>query len=126
MSTASSSPPATAKARRTLAGHGAASTGPRAAQWLRTIVLGPRPRGGGTTRKRASDAFRLGSAAVAVAVSVPVTWTNSALELGVVHALNPPLLAIQWLVTAAVFWLGSARVIASLVIFGDCWRSACP
>jgi hypothetical protein len=48
-----------------LAEHGAASTGPRAAQRLRAILLGPR--GGGTTRRRASDAFRLGFAVVVVA-----------------------------------------------------------
>ena len=37
-------------------------------QRLRAAVLGPR--GGGTTRRRASDAFRLGSAIVVVAVSI--------------------------------------------------------
>jgi hypothetical protein len=42
---------------------------------------------------------------------------NSAVELGIVHALNPPPPAIAWLVTA-VFWLGSAGVIACLAIFG--------
>src|SRR5450631_2845586 len=112
MSSASSSPPASAKVPRTSAGHGAAITGPRAAQRLRAIVLGPR--GGGTTRRRASDAFRLGFAVVAVAVSILVMRANSAVELGIVHALNPPPPAIQWLV-AAVFWLGSAGVIAGLV-----------
>jgi hypothetical protein len=66
MSTAGASPPASAKGP---AGPGAASTGPRAAQRLRAVVLGPR--GGGTTRRRASDAFRLGFAVVAVAVSIP-------------------------------------------------------
>ena len=52
-----------------------------------------------------------------VAVSIPVMRANSAVELGIVHALNPPPPAIQWLVTA-VFWLGSAGVIACLAIFG--------
>jgi hypothetical protein len=58
-----------------LAEHGAASTGLRAAQRLRAIVLGPQ--GGGTTRRRASDAFRLGFAVVVVAVSIPVMRANS-------------------------------------------------
>jgi len=71
----------------TLAGPGAASTGPQAAQRLRAVVLGPR--GGGTTRRRASDAFRLGLAVVVVAVSIPVMRANSAAELGIVHAVNP-------------------------------------
>ena len=48
---------------------------------LRAAVLGPR--GGGTTRRRASDAFRLGLAVVVVAVSVPVMRANSAVELGI-------------------------------------------
>ena len=115
MSTGSSSPPASAKDPRPPAGPGAARTGPGTAQRLRAVVLGPR--GGGTTRRRASDAFRLGFAALVVLVSVPVMRANSALELGIVHALNPPPLAIQWLVTV-VFWVGSAGVIAGLAVFG--------
>jgi uncharacterized protein (TIRG00374 family) len=78
-------------------------------------VLGPR--GGGTTRRRASDAFRLGFAVVVVAVSIPVMRANSAAELKITHALNPPPAAIRWLVTS-VFWLGSAGVIVLLVILG--------
>ena len=51
----------------------------RLAERLRAAVLGPR--GGGTTRRRASDAFRLGLAVVVVAVSIPVMRANSAAEL---------------------------------------------
>jgi glycosyltransferase 2 family protein len=76
-------------------------------------VLGPR--GGGTTRRRASDAVRLGCAAAVVAVSIPVMRANSTAELSVVHALNPPPAAISWLVTS-VFWLGSAGVIVLLAV----------
>jgi uncharacterized protein (TIRG00374 family) len=82
---------------------------------LRAAVLGPH--GGGTTRRRASDAFRLGFAIVVVAVSIPVMQANSAAELRIVHALNPPPAAISWLVTS-VFWLGSVGVIVLLVILG--------
>ena len=99
----------------TLAGPEAASTGPPRARRLRAKVLGPR--GGGTTRRRASDAFRVGFAVVVVVASIPVMRANSAVELGIVHALNPPPPAIRWLVTA-VFWLGSAGVIAGLALFG--------
>ena len=67
------------------------------AQRLRAAVLGPR--GGGTTRRRASDAFRLGLAVVVVAVSIPVMKANSAAELSIVHVLHPPPAAISWLVT---------------------------
>jgi len=98
-----------------LAGPGAPAAGPRTAQRLRAVVLGPR--GGGTTRRRASDAFRFGLAVVVVAVSIPVIRANSAFELSIVHALNPPPAAIRWLVTAA-YWLGSAGVIAGLAVLG--------
>jgi len=88
----------------------------RQAAWrLRAAVLGPR--GGGTTRRRASDAFRLGLAIAVVAVSIPVMQANSDVELRIVHALNPPPSAISWLVTS-VFWLGSVGVIVLLVILG--------
>ena len=84
-------------------------------QRLRSTVLGPR--GGGTTRRRASDAFRLAVAVVVVLVSIPVMRANSAAELAIVRAVYPPPAAISWLVTS-VFWLGSAGVIALLVIIG--------
>ena len=73
------------------------------------------PRGGGTLRRRASDAFRLGFAILVVAVSIPVMRANSATELAIVHALNPPPAAISWLVTG-LFWLGSVGVVAGLAI----------
>ena len=40
---------------------------------------------------------------------------NSAVELTVVHALNPPPTAIRWLVTS-VFWLGSAGVVVLMLL----------
>ena len=85
------------------------------AERLRAAVLGPR--GGGTARRRASDAFRLGLAVVVVAVSIPVMQANSAAELSIVRALHPPPAAISWLVTLA-FWLGSAGVAVLLVVVG--------
>ncbi len=85
------------------------------AEWLRVAVLGPR--GGGTNRRRASDAVRLGLAVVVVAVSIPVMKANSAVELSIVHAVHPPPAAISWLVTT-VFWIGSAGVSVLLVIVG--------
>ena len=85
------------------------------ARHLRASLLGPH--GGGTTRRRASDAFRLGLAIVVVAVSVPVMQANSAVELSLVRFLNPPPAAISWLV-ASVFWLGSAGVVVVLIILG--------
>ena len=92
-----------------------AGTERRVAPRMRRAVVGPR--GGGTTRRRASDAVRLGFATLVVAVSIPVMRANSAAELNTVHALNPPPAAISWLVTS-VFWLGSVGVIVLLVILG--------
>jgi len=92
-----------------------AGTERRAAPRLRAAVLGPR--GGGTTRRRASDAFRLVFAVIVVAVSIPVMQANSAAELRLAHFLNPPPEAISWLVTT-VFWLGSVGVIALLAVLG--------
>ena len=92
-----------------------AGTERRAAPRLRAAVLGPR--GGGTTRRRASDAFRLVFAVIVVAVSIPVMQANSAAELRLAHFLNPPPEAISWLVTT-VFWLGSVGVIVLLAVLG--------
>ncbi len=99
----------------TQAGLDAAGTGLRPANLLRTTLLGPR--GGGTTRRRASDAVRFGVAVLAVGVSIPVMRANSAVELTILHALNPPPTAIRWLVTT-MFWLGSAGAIACLALVG--------
>ena len=63
------------------------------AERLRAAVLGPR--GGGTTRRRASDAVRLGLAVVVVAVSIPVMRANSAAELSIERAVHPPPVAIS-------------------------------
>ena len=94
---------------------GAAGTVPATTRWMRAMFLAPR--GGGTTRRRASDAFRFGFAVAGVAVSIPVMRANSAAELAIAHALNPPPDAIRWLVTT-VFWLGSVGVIVLLSVLG--------
>ena len=96
-----------------VADQGLPETLPKLRQRLRAAVLGPR--GGGTSRRRASDAFRLGLAVAVVAVSIPVMRANSAVELNIAHALNPPPDPVRWLVTL-VFWIGSAGVSALLVI----------
>ncbi len=94
----------------TVTGTGA---GPAGTGHLRAVFLGPR--GGGTLRRRASDAFRLGFAIAVVAVSIPVMRANSAAELALVHFLNPPPDGVRWLVTT-LFWVGSAGVVAGLVV----------
>ena len=107
--------PATQGAPRAGPRVGPAVAGTRTAERLRAVVLGLC--GGGTTRRRASDAFRFGFAAAGVAVSIPVMRANSAVELSIVHALNPPPTGIRWLVTAT-FWGGSVGVVACLAAVG--------
>ena len=71
-----------------VASEGVPETRHRLRQRLRSTVLGPR--GGGTTRRRASDAFRLGLAIIVVVVSIPVMRANSAAELTIVRVMYPP------------------------------------
>ena len=59
-----------------VASEGVRGTRHQLRQRLRSTVLGPR--GGGTTRRRASDPFRLALAVVVVLVSIPVMRANSA------------------------------------------------
>jgi uncharacterized protein (TIRG00374 family) len=96
-----------------VAREGVPETRHRLQRRMRAAVLGPR--GGGTTRRRASDAFRLGLAIIVVTVSVPVMRANSAAELTIVRVMSPPPTPVRWLVTS-VFWLGSAGVSVLLVI----------
>src|SRR5213078_1716581 len=53
---------------------------------LRRVFLGPQ--GGGTLRRRASDAFRLGFAILLVAASIPVMRANSDAEIAIVHGVT--------------------------------------
>src|SRR3977135_363771 len=72
------------------------------------------PPGGGL---RPRSGWGRAVALVVVVVSIPVMRASSAADLAIVRAVSPPPAAISWLVTS-VFWLGSAGVIALLVIIG--------
>jgi glycosyltransferase 2 family protein len=87
----------------------------RGAERLRALILGPR--GGGTTRRRASDAVRLGTAIVLVAVSVPLIRANTAVEIQLTRLLTPPPDGLRWLVTT-LWQLGSVGVIVALALGG--------
>jgi glycosyltransferase 2 family protein len=82
---------------------------------VRSLVLGPR--GGGTTRRRASDAVRLVTAIAAVAASIPLAQANTTVEVQLTKLLTPPPAGVKWLVTA-VWQLGSIGVIVALVLGG--------
>ncbi|HEY1323024.1 MAG TPA: hypothetical protein VGF32_22395, partial [Streptosporangiaceae bacterium] len=87
----------------------------RGLQRVRSLVLGPR--GGGRTRRRASDAVRLGTAVVLVAASIPLVRADTTVEVQLTKLLTPPPDGIQWLITA-VWQLGSVGVIVALVLGG--------
>ncbi len=93
----------------------APGAGHRAAERLRSAVLGPP--GGGTTRRRASDAVRLGTAIVLVAIMIPLIRANTSVEIQLAQLLSPPPNGIRWLVST--LWLaGSFGVIALLAVGG--------
>ena len=84
-------------------------------QRVRSLLLGPR--GGGTTRRRASDAVRVGMAAVLVVICVPLVQANTSVEIHVTELITPPPSGIHWLITA-LWFLGSVGVIVTLVLVG--------
>ena len=67
-------------------------------QRVRSLLLGPH--GGGTTRRRASDAVRVGIAAVLVVICIPLVQANTSVEIHVTELVTPPPSGIHWLITA--------------------------
>jgi hypothetical protein len=84
-------------------------------QRVRSLLLGPH--GGGTTRRRASDAVRVGVAAVLVVICVPLVQANTSVEIHVTELITPAPSGISWLITA-LWFLGSIGVIVTLVLIG--------
>ena len=86
----------------------------RGAERVRSFIL--KPRGGGT-RRRASDAVRLGLAVLLVAISVPLARANTSAEVHLTQLLTPPPAGSRWLV-ATLWQLGSFGVIVALALVG--------
>jgi glycosyltransferase 2 family protein len=84
-------------------------------QRVRSMLLGPH--GGGTTRRRASDAVRVGIAGVLVVICVPLVQANTSVEIHVTELIAPPPSGIRWLITV-LWFLGSIGVIVTLVLVG--------
>ncbi|HEX4433362.1 MAG TPA: lysylphosphatidylglycerol synthase domain-containing protein [Acidimicrobiales bacterium] len=84
-------------------------------QRVRSLLLGPH--GGGTSRRRASDAVRVGIAAVLVLICIPLVQANTALEIHVADLLSPPPTGIQWLITA-IWFAGSIGLTVALILIG--------
>ena len=77
----------------------------------------PGPHGGGTTRRRASDAVRVGLATVLVVICVALAQANTSVEIHVTELITPPPSGIHWLITA-LWFVGSIGVIVALVLIG--------
>jgi glycosyltransferase 2 family protein len=84
-------------------------------QRVRSLLLGPH--GGGTMRRRASDAVRVGLATVLVVICVPLAQANTSLEIHISELIAPPPTGIHWLITA-LWFVGSIGVIVALVLIG--------
>ena len=84
-------------------------------QRVRALVLGPR--GGGRTRRRASDAVRVALALLIVVLCIPLVRHNTVVELDVAQLIHPPPTGVKWLVTA-LWFLGSFGLVAALVLIG--------
>ena len=104
-----------AGAPKEAAAHPVPATRHRGAERLRSLVLGPR--GGGVTRRRASDAVRLGAAIVLVAICIALIRANTSLEIQLTKLLTPPPTGIRWLVST-LWQLGSFGVIAAIALLG--------
>jgi uncharacterized protein (TIRG00374 family) len=77
----------------------------------RSIVFAPV--GDGATRRRGSDAVKVGVAVLAVLCCWLISGTPAAAQLAVLHFLTPPPEGVRWLVNT-VWWLGSVGVIVTL------------
>jgi len=108
-------PKAGAGAPKEAAAHPVQATRHQGAERLRSLVLGPR--GGGVTRRRASDAVRLGAAIVLVAICIALIRANTSLEIQLTKLLTPPPTGIRWLVST-LWQLGSFGVIAAIALLG--------
>jgi uncharacterized protein (TIRG00374 family) len=82
---------------------------------VRSMVLGPH--GGGTTRRRASDAVRVGVAIALVGICIPLIRANTSLEVHFSELVTPAPTGIHWLITA-LWFLGSIGVVVGLVLIG--------
>jgi uncharacterized protein (TIRG00374 family) len=82
---------------------------------VRSMLLGPH--GGGTTRRRASDAVRVGLATVLVVICVLLAQANTSVEIHVTELIAPAPTGIHWLITA-LWFVGSIGVIVTLVLIG--------
>ncbi len=84
-------------------------------QRVRALLLGPH--GGGRTRRRASDAVRLGIAIAIVGLCIPLVQANTSVELGFTELIEPAPWGIRWLITT-LWYVGSLGVIVGLVLVG--------
>ncbi|MGZ4683068.1 MAG: hypothetical protein ACXV8G_11475, partial [Acidimicrobiales bacterium] len=85
----------------------------RARRW-RTVVLAPV--GDGSTRRRASDAVRVGTAVLVVALSVGAIRHPLSFESTVVEAVSPLPSGLHWIVSSLWFIGSIGAMVASIAI----------
>ena len=73
------------------------------------------PIGDGQTRRRGSDAVRVGIALLVILVCGLATRVNPSSERAFIHALTPPPDGIRWLVTT-VWWTASVGLTVAVVV----------
>lgn len=82
------------------------------ASW-RAILFAPV--GDGQTRRRGSDAFRVGAAVLAVLLCWLFTRANSNAEHDIASTLASPPQGLRWLITV-IWWVASFGVIALIAV----------
>jgi uncharacterized membrane protein YbhN (UPF0104 family) len=73
------------------------------------------PVGDGQTRRRGSDAFRLGLAVVAIVLCWVVTRANSKSEHSIATTLSSAPNGLHWLITT-IWWVGSVGIIVLIAV----------
>ena len=95
----------------------------RTRRWRSAVFA---PVGDGSTRRRASDAVRLGLAAVLVAGSVVLIRQGLAIEKDLVDAVTPQPAGVQWILSSLWFLgsIGATLVVIALALLARRFRLA--
>ena len=93
-----------------------ANGGPQGKRWAggtwRAITFAPI--GDGQTRRRGSDAVRVGLSLLVIVLCLVASKVNPSSEKAVVHAVTPLPNGVTWLVTA-IGWIGSLGLVAVVI-----------
>jgi heme/copper-type cytochrome/quinol oxidase subunit 1 len=88
-------------------------SGTAATPW-RAVVFAPA--GGGATRRRGSDAFRIVGAVLVVVACWIFLLAGAGFEKSVVSFVSPPPFVISWLVTTALIAASFGAIVAAALV----------